>query len=175
MISVLAAVLILLGVYAYSYYVKLQTQAGPRVSVLSPPLEFWIELDKAAFLQGENVSIRVGLRNASNETVNATWFQNSVSNRQWVFFDFSVMDENGTVVFSYYGTHGRTDGTWERTLTPRQQLIVTFSWLTEDENYALVPKGDYSVRASTRNFELALGSNSTYITLETPTISIAVL
>ena len=91
-----------------------------------------------------------------------------------MFFDFFVMDENGTAVFSYYGTHGRTDGTWERTLTPGQQLIVTFSWLTEDNHFALVPKGDYFVRASTRNFKLALASNSTNITLETPTISIVI-
>lgn len=159
---------------SYAYFRSLNPLNVTRAKTISWPLEFYIELNKTTFVQHENVSILVGLRNASNETVNATWFQNSVSHSQWMFFDFFVMDENGTAVFSYYGTHGRTDGTWERTLTPGQQLTVIYPWSTRDLGDALVPKGNYFVKALTRQIRLTVGNNSTFITLETPTISIVI-
>jgi hypothetical protein len=170
--SVLVSILIVVG--AYAYYAGLETKAGPRVSVLSPPLEFWIQLDKTTFLQGENVSMLVGLKNTGNETIDIMWGSYNVENGQCMYFDFSVIDENNTVVYAWYRMHGRAGAVKHKTLMPGEQLIVIYPWFTSDLNDVLVPKGNYFMKALTRPIRLTVGNSSTSIALETPTISIEV-
>jgi len=68
-----AALILVLAVSTYAYLRSLPPAAGPRVSLVSPPLEFSMELDKAEFQQGENVTVRLYLKNVSNETIEVGW------------------------------------------------------------------------------------------------------
>lgn len=55
------------GAYAYSRFVY--SPAGPRVFINSPPLEFSMQLNKAEFQHGQNITITFRLENTGNETI----------------------------------------------------------------------------------------------------------
>jgi len=70
--SVVLALAAVSGVAAYAYLQSLP-QAGPRVTITSPPLEFSVELDKTEYpfseetRSGENITITFCLKNISNK------------------------------------------------------------------------------------------------------------
>jgi len=169
LVSVLLVASIAVSVYFGSFKPR-----ATRASIVSSPLEFSIELNKTDFQQGENVSMLVGLKNTSNETIDIEWSSYNVENGQRMYFDFSVTDENNTVVYDWYYIHGRAAAVKHKTLMPEEQLIVVYPWFTRDLNDVLVPKGNYFVKALTRPIDLTVGNSSTSLALETPTISIAI-
>ena len=172
--AILLVSTLLVAAVAVSVYFGSFKPRATRASIVSSPLEFSIELNKTTFLQGENVSALVGLKNTGNETIDIMWGSYSVENGQCMYFDFSVADENNTVVYDWYYIHGRAAAVRHKTLMPGEQLIVVYPWFTRDLNDVLVPKGNYFVKALTRPIWLTVGNSSTSLALETPTISITI-
>lgn len=158
---------------AFAYWLSPPHMSGPKASTVSSPLEFTIELDKAGFQQGENVTMRLSLKNISNKTITVTWW-----NRQamGMYFDFCILDENGTAIYSW--TTGRLSmpAVNVKTLSPNEELVSVCNW---EQNYdspstTPVPKGSYSVKGLSRVFELAADGQTLRMTLETPTIAFSI-
>jgi hypothetical protein len=64
-------IVVALSVVAYAYWRSLPSQAGPEVTLTSPPFELSLSLDKSAYSPTDNMTIAVYLRNISNETITA--------------------------------------------------------------------------------------------------------
>src|SRR4030042_1184556 len=66
--------IVALVVATFAYLTSLPPMIGPRASIVSSPLEFSIELNKAEFIQqGERVNITFSLINTSNKTLTLDW------------------------------------------------------------------------------------------------------
>ena len=120
LVSVLIAASVL---SVYAYLSSLTPQGGPRATVVSPPLEFWMELDKTDYAYGENMTITFYLKNISNETITVTkssiwsfdpmWTDMLYTEAEGVsslnggyvndvfHFRFSVAFANGTEIFKW--------------------------------------------------------------------------
>jgi len=167
----LVAILVVILVSSiYAYYWSVSPKEGPRVSVLSPPLELWLQLDKTTYVQGENISVSVGVKNTSNETITVTWTSYSLYDGKRALLDFIVSDDNGTDVFQLCGL--LLGSTVSRTLSPEEELTFSFEWnMKMNKNvatYDVLPKGSYCGKTSTRYMKL---NDSSHLTLETQTIS----
>jgi hypothetical protein len=64
-------IIVALSVVAYAYWRSLPSQAGPEVTLTSPPFELSLSLDKSAYSPTDKMTIAVYLRNISNETITA--------------------------------------------------------------------------------------------------------
>jgi len=93
----------------YAYLASLPPQRGPRVSITSPPLEFSMELEKAEFQQGENVTIRLSLKNIGNETITLRWGKYYAYYDKVMYFDFYITDANNTLVYQWTRIHARAN------------------------------------------------------------------
>jgi hypothetical protein len=132
-----------------------------------------MELDKTEFQLGENVTIRLSLKNIGNETVSIRWVSRYSDK---LHFDFYVLDENNTQIFQYSEVYGVIEGL-EFSVNPGGQLTSVYVWYQETgyPEFAQVPKGIYYVRGSSRSFLVSAGSQVLwYGTLETPTITITI-
>lgn len=166
----------------HAYWRLLPPQAGPRVSITSPPLEFSLEMDKTEFQQSENVTIRLSLKNMGNKTITLSWPNFLMSNfylygDRIMYFDFYVADANNTRVFQYTKEFGAAQSVLEETLNPGEQLVSVCVWYQKtghSDYYAQVPKGSYSVRGSTRRVRLIVDDQTSVITLEAPTIAFTI-
>lgn len=130
------------AVYAYSRLS--QTTAGPRVSVTSPPLEFSMELGKAEFQYGENITIKYRLENIGNETITIkrvnppgwpseykeTSYFNVYAQDEWKLrefhFGFRIMDTNGTEDYDMSG--GILDYVYDLRIDPGGWIEQTITW-----------------------------------------------
>jgi hypothetical protein len=150
------------------------------VSVRSPPSELWLELGKTAFVQGENVSVQLGLKNISNETVTAVWadfgiyyppaYKDNVPPGKTALLDFLVFDENGTKVFQLVTL--RYFSVVYQTFAPGEELTFAFDWnMRNFLTYELVPKGTYSAMASSR--DIGIG-RSVSVRLDTQTMNVEI-
>lgn len=175
-----------LAATVYAYYALLPPPAGPRVSITSPPLEFSIELNKAEFQYGENLTMIFTVKNISNETViiarSYPLFLGSIVTESqgassqpdnWLtlafHFGFSITDINGTEV-------DRCD---------RGSLTVEYTVRIEGGGYikqtyfwnrplalGFLPSGVYQIRGLI--YQFTVNGSWPPITLETPTITLTV-
>jgi hypothetical protein len=180
-VGLLAAVLVIvLVVSSYAYMASLQPQEGPLVSVISPPLEFSMQLNKTEFLLGEDVMVRLSLKNIGNETIGLSWADFRGYEDVLMYFDFIVTDSNNTVVFQYSKVYGALFLVLDRTLNPGEQLVSAVPWIQitvhpqEVPSHQQVPAGTYNVRGLSRKMGLTVGNQTTIITLETPTITFTI-
>jgi len=175
----IAAVLgvILASSSIYAYYRSLPSQRGPMVSVRSPPFELWLELSKTTFVLGENVSVKLGLKNVSNENITALWadyaiyyppaYKDNVPPGKRALLDFLVFDENETKVFQLVTL--RYFSVFYQTFAPGEELTFAFDWdMKNFLTYELVSKGTYSAMASSR--DIGLGDYVS-VRLDTQTLS----
>ena len=79
-------------IMAYAYSKLSQPTAGPKVFITSSPLIFSMELQKANFQYGENITIKFRLENIGNKTITIR----RVDPPCWHF---------GYMETSYYGVH----------------------------------------------------------------------
>ena len=176
--SVVLILAVVSGVAAYAYLQLLKPQAGPRATITSPPIEFSMEMDKTEFTQGENVTIRLSLKNIGNETIGLRWADFYPYMDEVMYFDFIIADENNTQVYQWTREHGSLQAVLIRTLNHSEQLISIYPWYQRygylDGGEAQVPKGTYYVKGLTRKVGLTVGDQTSVITLETPTITIIV-
>ena len=172
LVTLIVIVVSVASVYAYLEF--LLPQSGPRVTILSQPLEFSMEMDKTEFRQGENITIRLSVKNVGNQTITLRWSSFYLHYDVVLYFDFYVLDMNNTVVFQWSKIYGRFPAVREKTLTPGEQLINVYVWGQWSELEGQVPKGVYSVRGLTRQVALIVGDQTSTITLETPTITFTI-
>jgi len=170
----LVLIVVIASVVAVHAYWRLSSpQAGPRVSVTSLPLEFSMELNKAEFQPGENVTIKLSLKNIGNKTITLSWYEYYAYYDALMYFDFYIIDANGTLVYQWTKDHAALLAVLKRTLSPGEQLTSVYPWyqLNGYPNEAQVPAGTYTVRGSTRKVGLTVEDQTAAITLETPTIT----
>lgn len=173
-----AAIAAILATSAYAYMTSLPPHEGPLVSITSPPLEFSMRMNKTEFVQGENVTIRLSLKNISNKTITLTWPDCYAAGGKYIpVFDFRITDVNGTLVYQF-AQSGSSSLAMEltETLNPGDQMGFTFVWYqrTGYPESAQVSKGTYCVRGSTGPMGLTVDGQASGITLETPTIAFAI-
>lgn len=162
-------VIVLVSSSIYAYYRSMPPRTGPRVSLVSPPLEFSLQLEKTTFVSGENISVSISLRNISNQTITAIWSQYSVAS--WtipgqltssifpdhpgrVVLDFILSDENGTSICRLFARENTA--TVSRILAPQEIVTQTFLWNQRVPNiwfdspaYVFVPSGVYYIKGTT--------------------------
>ena len=161
------------GVYAYLSF--LPPPAGPRASILSYPLEFSVELDKAEYLVGENATIRLCLKNIGNQTITLTfpsmWTEYDYDKRRSysMHFDFTITDANGAEVYQWSKGRLAIPATYDVTLNPEEEINNTILWYYP--KYVSVPAGIYSLRGMLYRIEVA---GIWPITLETPQITFTI-
>jgi hypothetical protein len=154
-------IVVVLTASVSAYFVLLPPNEGPKVSIISPPLEFSIQLQKTQFQQGEPFTVSFSLRNVGNKSIVLHWSNGRI-------FDFIVEDVNGSQVYRYYTDHGYTDGVEERALDPDGLFAWTEVWGFYPGD---VPKDTYFVKGIVCPFTLFTGDSATRISLETPTIT----
>ena len=166
LVSVLIAASVL---SVYAYLSSLTPQGGPRATVVSPPVEFWMELDKTEYAYGENMTITFCLENISNETI--TVFKGSI----WPFdpmwtdmlyteaegvggyvndvfhFRFSVAFANGTEIFKW--STGPLPEAYSLVFEPGGYVKQRFIYLlyyevspTQEPGFYYLPSGSYQIR-----------------------------
>lgn len=180
-----AALILVLAVGTYAYLQSLPPAAGPKVSLVSQPLEFSMELDKAEFQQGENVTVKLAMENTGSEEITLMWTSYTQYLDRALYFDICITDSNGTVVFQWSSEYLYLGVVVEKSLSPGEQLTNTYFWNQWTEPVAqepqfsypegLVPKGTYYVRGLSRQFTLTVdGQTTPLMTLETPSITIQI-
>lgn len=175
-VLLVAIVVVIVAASAFAYWLSPPHMSGPKASTVSSLLEFAIELDKAEFQQGENVTVRLSLKNISNETITVTWPQWSGSEGGIMYFDLHILDDNGTVIYSFIMNYVYTPAFITKTLRPDEELTSVFPWhqISDCPGSSQMPKGSYSVKGLSRLFELAVGNQKTKMTLETPAIAFTI-
>lgn len=175
LVVVLAAVSIL---GAYAYEASLPSHEGPRASIVSPPVEFSVEMNKPDFALGENVTVSLSVKNTSNSTIQLNWGSYSGSDGRPMHFDFCITDINDTVIYQFGRWHMWLAVKVSKVLKPGEQLTSVFIWWqrggSEPSSEVPVPKGTYFLRGLTRRVRLAVDGQTTEIELETPTITFTV-
>lgn len=185
-VLVSVALILVLAVSTYAYVRSLLPAVGPRVSLVSPPLEFSMELDKAEFQQGENVTVTLSMKNMGSEEIRLMWTSFFLYLDRVLYFDVSVTDSNGTLVFQWGSEYFALGMTREKSLDPGEQLTTMYFWDQWTEPVAqepqftypkgIVPKGTYYVKGLSRQFTLtADGQTTPLMTLETPSITIQII
>jgi hypothetical protein len=164
-----------LVVVTFAYLTSLPPRIGPRASILSDPIEFSIELNKTDFQQGENVTVTFSLINTSNKTITITWSSYYYAFAQRLYFDFYIIDTNGTRIYQWsHGAGAFLAGT-SMVVNPGEQVTNFYKWpqvYSGRTGYdAIVPKGTYSVVGLTRGMIIYVDSQESGIMLETPSIT----
>jgi len=179
-------VIILVSSSIYAYYWSLPPHTGPRVSLVSPPLEFSLQLEKTTFARGENISISISLRNISNRTVTMSWLGYGATDAgslrdgyvvssvfpagtpKRLVLDFLVSDENGTVIGELIN---RVESSVvSLTLAAGETATQTFLWYTSID---LIPSGLYYLKATTSS--MYVNEWPSFEQLETSSITIEIL
>jgi hypothetical protein len=157
---------------AFAYLLSPRYAGGPRASTVSPPLEFAIELDKDEFQLGENVTVRLSMKNIGNNTITLFW-----PNHYGGVLDFLITAENGTYVYQLTDNTGAWAAVKRITLDAGEDFVNTFVWeqnyySASANRYFAVLAGNYFMKGLSRVFELtAEGQTIKGMTLETPTVA----
>jgi len=179
-IALTAAVLIvILVVSMYAIYrSSFPLSKGSRASIISGPVEFSVETDRSDFHQGENMSVRVSLRNIGNKTITLTYGGYYMSLDKRAYFDFHVLDENYTRIYRWSQLHGETLAGRILVINASEQVTSYFSWYMAYDypnDTTLVAPGKYWIIGSTRQAGLSIdGRENVLLDLETPSIAITI-
>jgi len=174
------------GVFAYSRFSL--SPAGPRASVTSQPLKFSMELGKAEFQYGENITIKFRLENIGNETITINRWNppgwpsgyketsyskvhgfDGLFGEEEFHFGFRITYPNGTEIYEY--TDGMLDYVYSFRMDSggwiEQNIILDYYSieLAKIYNPYQLARGIYQIRGVFKN-----GPH----TLETPSITFAI-
>lgn len=163
-----------LGASSYAYLASLPPHEGPKVSTVSPPLEFSIQLERADFEQGGLINASLTLTNTGNKTIGLSWGNGDI-------FDLIVEDANGTHIWRWGFFHAHINAVVDKALSPDGSLAYYYWW---DQRIPFegmgpypvgqVPKGTYFVKGSVFPFTLNVDGHVSNLSLETPTIAITI-
>jgi hypothetical protein len=136
-------------------------------------------LNKTEFIQrGENVTVSFSLTNTSNKTITLLWGSYYSEWGQRIYFDYYIVNANGTKVYQYSHERGYLASTVEKVLNPGDQIANFYNWYQicadPSGDYAIAPKGTYSIAGSTRSMVLTADGLSRGIKLETPVLDFTI-
>lgn len=173
-----------LTVGVFALYRLSYSPAGPRVSVTSQPLKFSMELGKAEFQYGENITIKFRLENIGNETITImrlnppAWLHGKKTSYQNVHgeayhlrefhFGFRITDTNGTEVYGM--SRGILDYAYDLRIDPGGWVEQTVDWKHDPTGYDFgwhLPRDTFQIRGVFRH----ILNNGPLYTLETPPIT----
>jgi len=160
---------------AVAYRALLLPHEEPKATMISPLLEFSIQLEKAEFKLGELINVTFTLKNISNRTISLSWANTMV-------LDFSIKDVNGTPIWGWSWNHVHANHVLDISLKAGQQLsdiypsIATMYWWDQRVWSGQVPKGTYFIKGIVPNVALfvedkAVADGPAY---ETPTITFTI-
>lgn len=187
-VFLVGVIVVALAAGVYAYLASLPLQQGPRVSITSPPVEFSLELDKTEYQYGENISIRLCLKNVGNKTItlrkSSRWpiwpndprfppiFTEASKAAPepavigYFHFGFSITHQNGTEIFKEYS--GVLPMGYEFTVEPGGYVKQTWIWWNPLPTVPYhIPKGTHQIRGIPYCGISGLGS----VRLETPSIT----
>ncbi len=188
-IFAVSAILIATVVVATSvYWVLYVPRVGPKVSVVSYPLELSFALDKADYSQGENISITYTLKNVGTSNASLSFADEfgyyDEEDRQYHFVcvDYAIVDSNGTEVFRWSHHSGALTYVKVLNLQPNERQSNTFRFVMKYDTFSLwggrLPPGDYQIRGNMPPDRPAVivdyDGNRTTIKMETPSISFTI-
>ena len=175
----LVSVLLVASIAVSVYFVSFKPKAT-RASIVSDSLVFSIELDKTEFIQQEErVNIAsFSLTNTSNETVKLQWSSFYIGFNQTLYFDYYILDANGTHVYKWSYWSGAFMSPRTVILNPNEQLTNLYRWPQVYDRHigleAIVPRGTYSIAGLTRGITLTSESQTSHLLLETPSITFTI-
>ncbi len=160
---------------ATAYRASLLPRGGPKATMISLPLEFSIQLEKAEFDQDEPINVTFTLKNISNKTISLSW-------RNGLILDFSIKDVNSTLIWQWSWNHAHTDAVINIALKAGQQLSEIYPYIATEYLWDQmiwdnqVPKGTYFINGIVPNVALfvedkAVAHGPSY---ETPTIAFTI-
>jgi len=183
MAAILAVVLALTGAYIL---LSLPPHKGSRVSIVSGPIEFSLQLEKKLFIRGENISISISLKNISNQTVTISWHGYGATDAgalrdgyvvssvfpagtpKILVLDLLISDENGTVIAELINRV--QPSVVSLTLAAGETVTQTFIWYTSVDP---IPRGLYYLKATTSR--MYVNEWPSFKQLETSSITIEIL
>ena len=177
--SIILVSILLVASIAVSIYFGSFKPKAIRASIVSSPLVFSIELNKAEFIQqGERVNITFSLINTSNKTLTLEWSSFFVAFDQRFYFDFYIVDANGTRIYQMSRGYGRGMANASEVVGIGERLTNFYEWpqvYSGRTGYdAIVPKGTYSVVGLTRGMTISVDSQRSGIMLETPSVTFTI-
>jgi len=178
-VLLLGSILIVaLVVATFAYLTSLPPRIGPQASIVSSPIEFSIEMEKTDFQQGENINVTLSLTNTSNKTITLLWGSYYAEWGQRIYFDYYIVNANGTKVYQYSHERGYLASTVEKVLNPGDQIANFYNWYQicadPSGNYAIAPKGTYSVVGLTRRILITVDGKANGVSLATPSIDFTI-
>lgn len=162
---------------SYAYFRSLIPLKITRAKTVSWPLEFSIELDKTDFERGENVSVRVSLKNISNRTVTLKWGKYYSPADQTICFDFHVFDVNNSLIYRWSQLQGALLSWKTIVLNASQQWTNYFCWYQQfdyPQDLVKVPAGIYSIVGLTNGAGLTTDNETRGVELETPSLTFTI-
>lgn len=175
LVSVLIVALV---VATFAYLTSLPPRIGPRASIVSGAIEFSIEMDKTDFQQDENITVTLSLTNTSNKTITLSWGSYYGGWGQRIYFDFHIIDANGTRIYEWSREHGALMAYTSMVVNPGERVTNFYYWYQVYSGRigydAIVPKGTYSVVGLTRWMILTVDSQTSQVNLATPSVTFTI-
>ena len=167
-LSIIAVVLLALSSVAYAYLKLTSSSTSPLPTSVfqSYPLELRMELDKTEFQLGELITVRVFLKNISNQTITLYFGMK--------LFDLNITDANGTLIYGWSYGKGFPARLIPITLDPYRELAETFVWDQLDNNGNTVEPRAYNVIGFTGRFGFDLEWEDGSYILMVPSITITI-
>jgi len=176
--TLLVSVLLIASITVSVYFGSFKPKAT-KASIVSDSLVFSIELDKTEFVQQEEkVNITFSMTNTSNEMVKLQWSSFYIGFNQTLYFDYYILDANGTHVYKWSYWSAAFLDSKTMILKPNEQLTNTYRWPQVYDRHigleAIVPRGTYSIAGLTRGITLTSESQNSHLRLETPSITFTI-
>jgi hypothetical protein len=154
------------------YRAMLLPRGGPKVTTVSLPLEFSMQLERTEFQQDKVINVSLTLRNISNSTLVLEWHNGCI-------FDLVVDDSNRTRVWDWQSFHAYPEAVFGKTLSSGESLSYYYWWFqTVPWEGAVgpypagqVPKGTCFIKGALFPFMLTAEGHIAPESVETPAIT----
>ena len=178
-VLLLGSVIIIAVVVATSAYINsLRPVIGPQASIVSDPVEFSIGLNKTDFEQGEKVTVSLSLTNTSNKTITLLWGSYYSEWGQRIYFDYYIVNANGTKIYQYSYHRYALGATDEKVLKSGDQVVNFYDWyqiyMDPSGHDVIAPKDTYSIVGLTRRVLLTVDGKANGVSLATPSIDFTI-
>jgi hypothetical protein len=157
-ILLITLVIVSVAASAYGYFLSLPSVGGTRVSsLILQPLRLSMELNKTEFQQGENITVEFCLENLGNKNLTIVVTNRLLYQRRPppILFDFDIVAENGTTVYTFSEDRIWFPDVYEYTIVPGENLTQTYIWDQTIPDHSgktmgfKASPGSYSVRGVT--------------------------
>jgi hypothetical protein len=181
--KVFLLILILMGASVaavFTYFGFFSPKKAPEASVEYFPLKVSIELDKALFLQGENVKVTLKLKNIADHAIkialsNTMFYIDEEGEHHQLFFTFVVTDENEQV-FDYVWNLGAIGSLNSHELNASEEVCNVLYWnqVRSPEETSVAPGAYYIRGLAPPNDSFSIGT-TVIPRMETPNIRFKII